>query len=563
MKRDLHKLADAEYDVVIVGSGIYGAAIAWDATLRGLSVALIDRGDFGSATSSNSLKIIHGGLRYLQQLDFKRIRESVRERMVFMRIAPHLVHPLSCVMPIYGHGIKGKEVMFMGMLVNDIISFDRNRLDDPGKTIPMGKIISKKECLQLVPGIDGRGVTGGALWTDAQVYNSERFALSFVLSATQRGAVAANYVECRGLLVNGNRVVGVKAVDAFTGGHLEIRGRVVVNTSGGWVDHVLNGIDGASKRVKLSTAMNLVINRRVLPEIAVGITSPFMHVRNDGRIYQGSRVLFMAPWRDFTLLGTYHLPYEGDPDDLRVTEEEIRAFLDEVNSGYPKDPIRREEVSFFHKGFLPMNGVYRKTGEVRLTKHHHLHDHLREDRIDGLISVVGVKYTTARDVAENAVNMVFKKLGKKPPRCRSHKTRLVGGGIEQFNDYLSEAMAKNSKKLGEEVVRHLVYSYGSDYGCILKYGEKSPDRLKTVPDSSEVLVAEVLHAVQEEMALKLSDVIFRRTDLGSGGHPGEVALEACAGIMAEELSWDDSRAKRELDEVRAVYVPEAWGKIRR
>jgi len=558
MKRDLNKLSQTEYDLVIIGSGIYGSAIAWDATLRGLSVALIDKGDFGSATSANSLKIVHGGLRYLQELDFRRMRESVRERRILMRIAPHLVHPLPCVMPTYGHLMKGKEVMRVGMLMNDLISFDRNRLDDPEKTIPGGRVLSKGECLQLAPGVDGKRVTGGVFWHDAQTYNSERLALSFVLSASKAGAQVANYVEATEFLRRRGRIDGVKARDVITGNELDIRARVVVNASGGWVDKVLGLTDGnvLEKRLNLSTAMNLVVSREVLPGCAVGITSRFRYERVGGKVYRGRRVLFVTPWRHYTLVGTYHRPYSGDPDALRVTEEEIQTFLDEVNGAYPGAPICREEVSFFHKGFLPMEGVDGKTGEVKLTKHYRICDHSRDDGIDGLISVVGVKYTTARNVAEKTVDIAFKKLGKKSPKCTSHVTPLAGGDIGRFEDFLSGATAKIPKGLNSEVIRHLVHNYGSEYQCILEYGKKHSEYGKTVPGSSEVLMAEVFHAVREEMAQKLADVILRRTDLGSGGHPGDAALKGCAGVMAKELGWSKNRMKKELEEVNRVYIPE-------
>ena len=553
MKRDTKALSQHSFDVLIIGAGIYGAATAWDAALRGLSVALIDKSDFGSATSSNSLKIVHGGLRYLQQLDIPRVRESVRERMIFMRIAPHLVHPFPCVMPTYGHFMKGNEIMRMGLYLNDILSFDRNRLQDPEKSISAGRVVSRKECLRLVPGIDGKRVRGGAFWTDAQMYNSERLLLSFVLSASRRGAEVANYIEAKEFLKRGNRVEGVKAVDGLTGDALEIRATMIINTSGGWVDEVLRRALKHSSRVHLSTAMNLVVRRSLLSECAAGIAAPFRFQRNNGSVYQGSRVLFFAPWRKCTLIGTYHQPYSGNPEDLQVTEKEIQDFLENVNAGYPQDPIGRDEISFVHKGFLPMDGIHRKTGEILLTKHSRLYDHFREDGLDGLISVVGVKYTTARDVAEKAVNRIFKKMGKTPPSPLSRDTQLVGGEIERFDDFLSRAVSSTPEGQSAEVVRHLVYNYGSEYARILKYGERRSDLLKTVPGSSEVLLAEVIHAIREEMAQKLTDIVLRRTDLGSAGHPGKEAIATCVRVAAKELGWNKSRTQEEVDDLEKTY----------
>jgi len=552
MKRNTAALSQKEFDVLIIGAGIYGAALAWDATLRGLSVALINKDDFGAATSANSLKIIHGGLRYLQQMDIKRMRESIRERRIFMHIASHLVHPLPCMMPTYGHFIKGPEAMTAGMLLNDIISFDRNSLDDDQKRIPKGKVISKKRCLELAFGLDGSGVNGGALWTDGQVYNSERLLLSFVLSAVQEGAAAANYVKASQFIQKNSRIGGVQAIDKLNGDKFEIRAKVTVNTSGGWVDQTLHSLDTKKERVRLSTAMNLVVKRQLLKETALGFNGYFTYPLNHGQSYSGRHVLFMTPWRDVTLIGTYHRPYNGDPDQMHVTEADIQNFLQEINKGYPNDPIQRDEVSHCYKGFLPMDGMHPKTGEVMLTKQYRIHDHEKEGW-NNLLSVVGVKYTTARDVAVNLCNRIFEKLRRPAPKSTSHEKRLTGGDIDSFNDFLSEALSLYKNKLEARRIRHLVYNFGSEYIKILDYFQEDKKLIESLDGASEVLQAEVIHAVREEMGCKLSDVVLRRTDLGSAGHPGDKALESCAQLMSQELGWSQDRVKKELNETQNQY----------
>ena len=548
-------MSGQDFDVLIIGAGIYGAAAAWDAVSRGLSVALIDKGDFGGATSSNSLKIIHGGLRYLQSLDVDRMRESIRERRNLMAIAPHQVHPLRCILPTSGFLMNGKPVMRLGLLMNDIIGFDRNRIQDPQKRIPAGKVVSKETCMGMIPGLDGRKVTGGALWTDGQVYSTERFLLDFVISAERAGAVCANYVEASDFLKDKNGIRGVVAKDGLTGKTFGIQSKMVLNAAGGWVDCLLEKGVSSRKRVNLSTAMNLVIGRDILPDCAVGLTSRFTFRREDGRDYHGKRVLFMTPWRRFTLAGTFHRPYRGQPDDLLVSETEIRSCLDDINGAYPGTPIRREDVTFFYKGFLPMDGVNPKTGEVRLTRHYRIHDHEKEDGIRGLISVVGVKYTTARDVAQRAVDMVAAKLKKKTGQSISRKTPIAGGDIEWFGTFLSEASRTDTSGLSSVVVRHLVYQYGSEYKRILDYAVKHPIWKKVMPGSQEVIAAEVIHAVREEAAVTLSDVIRRRTDLGAAGDPGDDCLKACAALMARELGWDEKREHKEIQNTKSAYVP--------
>ncbi len=552
MKRDLKKLTDQTFDVLIVGGGIYGATAAWDAVSRGLSVALIEKGDFGGATSANSLKIVHGGLRYLQTLDIGRMRESIRERRTFLRIAPHLVYPLSCLMPTYGHFMKGREVMIAGMLMNDLISFDRNFSVDPAKKIPPGKTISKKACLKIIPYIQQQKLTGGALWTDAQMFNSERLLLSFVLSAARKGAVPANYIQAEGFLKSGDRIEGILARDVLSGDELEIRAKVVLNTCGGWVNSFLHKADADTLDMKLSTAMNLVINKPILKEYAAGITGNFKSKRSDGSVYHGRRVLFMTPWRHVTVVGTYHRPYEADPDRLHVTEAEVEDFLEEVNSAWPGSPIKQDEISFVHKGFLPMDGINPKTGEVNLTPHFRIIDH-RKTQLRGLISIIGVKYTTARDVSKRAVDLVFRILGQKPVKSISHQTQLFGGEIDGFDRFIAEGMDRLSSVCSTEVSMHLICNYGSEYPRLLQIIQSEPEMKALVTGSSEVLTAEVVHGIREEMAVKLSDILLRRTDLGSAGYPGHPVVQHCADVMAKELGWDSFRVKDEIDAVKAIY----------
>lgn len=556
MKRDPATLSKSEYDVLIIGGGIHGATIAWDAALRGLSVALIDKGDFVSGNSSNSLKTVHGGLRYLQQADFRRMRASIRERGLLMRLAPHLVYPLPFLLPTSGKLMKSKWLMHIGMAVNDIVGFNRNKLHkDPSKFIPKCRVISRKECLELAPGLDKSGVTGAAVWYDGQMHNSERLALEFILSAAKQGAEAANYIQANGFMLENGKVIGAKAKDLLTGDEFEIRSRLVINATGPRIDNTLGLIENrqAARSIQLSTAMNLIINREIVSKYAVGVRSRYQNSDPGGKVYRGSRVLFLAPWRGATIVGTQHRPFEGEPEGFSVTEEMITEFIDEINVAYPGAQIRRDEVAFVHQGLIPMDGTYPKLGEVKLTAHHKIHDHEHEEGLAGLISVLGVKYTTARDVAERTVNLAFKKLGKKVVKCRTDEEILVGGRIEQMEDFLNDAIREKPHGLDEKIIRHLVHTYGSEYKTIINYVDDDPDLGSAVPGSSEVTKAEVVHAVREEMACKLSDVLLRRTDLGAAGHPGEECIDACAQMMAEESGWDIEKTQEEIKQVTRIY----------
>jgi len=550
MKRQIKQLTDRTFDLLVIGGGIYGATIAWEAVLRGLSVALIDQSDFGSKTSANSLKIVHGGLRYLQQLDVKRMRESIRERRTYLKIAPHLVHPLPCVMPTYGHMIKGPEVMRAGLMMNDIISADRNRLEDPEKMIPAGRILSRAECLAMVPGIESKRVNGAAFWTDAQIFNTERFNLSFILSAVNQGAEAANYIQAVDYLKRGNRVEGVTARDLISGEKLDIPAKMVVNAAGGWVNTLQPGQQ--EPHIQLSTAMNLVVNRKMLDGCAAGISTTFQYKTSAGNTEQSSRVLFMTPWRDVTVIGTYHKPYQNSPDAMKINRQEIDDFRNEINRGYPGDPVQRNEISYAYKGFLPMDGLHKKTGEVVLTKHYHIYDY-KKDHIEGLITVSGVKYTTARDVAVKVVDRVFGKLGTNGSKSVSHQRRLMGGQIDNFSTFLKETVAAKPPSLSDKTMHHLAYTYGSMTRDILAYGMRDDEMLKLVDGSEEVIRAEIVHAVREEAAQTLSDVILRRTDMGSAGYPGDDILPACARLMGQELGWNKDKINHEISAVKQMY----------
>ncbi|GMR24517.1 MAG: glycerol-3-phosphate dehydrogenase/oxidase [Acidobacteriota bacterium] len=536
MRRNIAALAESEFDLVVIGAGVYGAAIAWDASLRGLSVALIDKADFGSGTSFNNLKTIHGGIRYLQHADFTRIRESVRERRNLMRIAPHLVHPLPFLVPTYrGSVMKSRTAMRVALFVNDLVSWDRNRIHDRQKHLPAGKTLTRAECLELAPGIESENLTGGVLWHDAQMHNSDRLTLSFVLSAAEEGAVVANFIEATELLRDRTRVAGVRARDVVAGtAGLEIRGKLVVNAAGPWVDR----LSGVERRLfHFSKAMNLV-TRPVVRDVAVGVVSRRPHRDRDAVIDTGGRFLCLIPWREVTLVGTAHAPYAGAADDLEATEEDICDLLDDVNDAYPQAKLSRGDVRLVHRGLLPMvSGTQNGVG-VTLAKSYQL-----DDSVDGLLSVVGVKYTTARDVAEKAVDRALALIGKTLPRSRSGDTPVVGGDIESFDELLRNAEGD----VPEDVLRHLVYTYGS------RYAELVSGDCERVSDASPVVVSELRHAVREEMALDLASVVLRRTELGTAGHPGRATLEVCADIMQAELGWSDTRKASELESLETFY----------
>jgi len=556
MQRDLNKIGQHEFDLLIVGGGIYGATAAREAALAGLSVALIEKNDFASGTSGNSLKIVHGGLRYLQHADLKRMRESIAERKILLRIAPHLVHPLPCVMPTYGHAIKGPEVMRIAMLMNDVLSADRNLGADAGHALPMGRVISRDQLLALVPHVETRNLNGGAVWYDAAMYNSERLALAFVRAAVERGAVAANHLAAEEFILQEGRVRGVVARDTIGGGTVEIRARMTLTCAGPWINDLLFRLgDRRPPEQLFSTALNLVVKRRLSEEYAFGVNSRKEFKDKDALIKKGSRLLFVVPWREYTMIGTDHRPWQGTAGEYRVSEADIVNFLNDANAAMPGADIRREEVTFFYGGLLPMTGVNPGSGDVSISKHFRIYDHEREQGIPGLLSILSVKYTTARGVAEAAVRAAGRKLGKKLDHKAGRKRPVWGGDVGDFSGFLATQQAERPAPVTEEQMNQLARNYGSGLGELYKTAGGDPEWLRPVAGQAQVLRAEVLYAARHEMALTLADVILRRTELGSGEYPGDAAAEDAAAIMAAELGWDEARRQRELADLKAIYQP--------
>lgn len=555
MNRDLVQFSKEQHDLLVIGGGIHGACVAWDAALRGLSVALVEMGDFGQATSANSLKTVHGGLRYLQDGDLRVVRRMIHERRSFARIAPHLVHPLPCLMPTLPKLSRSKLAMTAALALNDLMGLDRNRLADPEKHLPRGRIISREECLRLLPGVSDIGITGGALWYDYQIYNTERLTLAFILSAAGLGANVANYVEAIGFLEQADRVTGVRAQDMLTGDEFDVRAKVIVNATGPWANRVLGLLNDErpERPFRLSTAMNLV-TRQVIPEYAAGLSSKYSVQSGDGATKEKSQLLFVAPWRGCSIIGTHHAPYNGLPGDYSVTEEQIHAFLDQFDSAYPGAGLKREDVFLVHGGLLPAEQDG-DPGDVKLVRHGRVYDHGQDGGPEGLLTLLGVKYTTARHMARKAVDRTFVKLGKDSPKCLTDDTLLWGGQIGRFDDFLIEASKDWPQALTPQAIQHLVHNYGSEYGQILSYLKDDASLAERVCSASQVLKAEVVHAMRNEMAQRLTDIVLRRTELGTAGYPGELCLRSCAALMAEELNWDDKRVEEELSAASAAFTP--------
>jgi Glycerol-3-phosphate dehydrogenase len=544
MKRNLERLVNQTFDILVIGGGIHGAITAWDATLRGLSVALIERGDFGSGTSQNSLKIIHGGLRYLQDGNLSRIRMMARERTTWMKIAPHLIHPLACLIPTTQKMSRSRMAMGLALMANDILSFDRNHLVDPQKYLIDGMIVSQRELSRILPGYDVSTSTGGAVWYDAQIYNSERLLLEFILSAVDAGAEVANYVEAISFIQQGNRIIGVRAKDVQTGQIFDVQSKLVINCAGAWVDCLLEKAALRSEYVT-SVAMNVIVNQ-VWSEVAVGLTSQPVNGNPP-------QVLFIVPWKNKSMIGTCHIPWRDTPHAFKLNEAMVQQFLDQINSAHPPLKLSLDDVRQVTWGFLPVHKTEAHKQPVRLTRDGVVIDHQKKDGVSGLISILGVKYTTARMVAEQAMDLAVNRLGMQTKKCQTHMTPVRGGRIEDFRALLRKALLTVPRVINERSAEHLVYTYGSEYQKLVDCALGQPDLARRIDPPLPVTVAEVQHAVHHEMALTLADVIGRRTELGSTGLPSMAALQKCTDVISREFQWSPERQQQEINSVIQTY----------
>ncbi len=536
MRRDLARLASEEFDLLVVGGGIYGAAAAWDATQRGLSVALIDKGDFGGATSFNNAKTVHGGVRSLQRGRLAEVREYLEERRAFSVMLPHLVHPLPFLLPTYRSGLQHRLAMRAYFALYDLIARDRNAVADPSKHLPPSRLISREECLRLHPALDPAGVTGGVVWYDAQFSNSDRAGLAFVASAVRSGGcAAANYVEATSLLTSNGRVQGVMAADRLGTPTFPIRARTVLLAAGAWTDEWLQRqLPGVAPLVPTwSLAMNLIVRPVTRTHAVAG--------KARGRLF------FLAPWHDVTIAGTSHDPWQRRADDVAPRHDDVVRLMADLDIAFPGLGLTARDVRLVHRGLLPATEATAR--RVKLLRHSPVTNHAVHGML-GLVSLVGVRYTTARRSAEQAIDMVGAVLGRSLRPCATATTRLDGGAIDNFDEYLAESV--RAAPPGIDVAR-LVRNYGSRHTMILTLMQARPELAAPLGPGCAVTGAEIVYAVTSEMAMCLADAVLRRTDAGSRGHPGAEVLEKAASLMADRLGWTPQRRADEIAAVNRAY----------
>ena len=535
--RDLNRLASTSYDVLVIGGGIHGLFCAYECASRGLHVALIDGGDIGSGTSFNHQKTAHGGLRSLQTLAIRRAREAIRERRALARIAPWLLRPLPFIVGTYRSATRGRAALRAAFAVDEWLGRKRNEGVEPELHLPRPRLLSRTATLKLFPGIRQERLTGGAQWYDYQMVENDRLTFSVGAAADRAGADLATYVEARGVRRQDGRIAAIQAHDVLSGSELQIQARVVVNATGARAGEVMQML-GVSRPFPLLKAMNLV-TARPAADIALAAADP------------RGRMLTLVPWRGKAIVGTGQsaAPVTSSTDST-ITAAELESFIADANHAFPALKLAPADVTLVHRGLVP--AVARRDGTADLLPNSLILDHGSEGA-PGAVTVVGAKYTTARAVAERLANRVGRFLGKALGRSRSATAVLPFAGIADHEALAIETGRDLGIELEVSLLRHLISRYAEGAAEIVKLIAQHPNTAAPIGPPAPTIAAEVQYVIRHELALRLSDIVLRRTTAGAARHPGAMVLQACAQIAAIELGWDSSRTSEEIAAVEAFY----------
>jgi glycerol-3-phosphate dehydrogenase len=524
-------LEDAEYDVVIVGGGMAGAGVARDLALRGVSAALVEKGDFASATTSQSSKLIHGGLRYLELFDFSLVRESLRERETLRRLSPHLVRPLPFLVPVYRDSSRSLIKVRIGLRLYDWLA--------PGRDRERYRVLPAVDALSLEPALRASDLRGAGYYFDDLLVFPERLCLENVLAACRMGARAFNYTQVTEIVRSPKgAITGVRARDLLTGRVATLGARIVVNATGPWVDE-LRALARVSERgpriLRRTKGIHCLLPK--LTERAI------YHSTGD------DRMIFVIPWREFSLVGATDTDFNGDLDRLHATGDEVNYLLDEVYKVLPDRRVAAREVVYTYAGVRPLSFEMGK----RASDVSRAHKVVAEER-GRFLSITGTKLTCFRSLAAELGDQVVRTLGRSAP-ARSARVAIDGTDEEvsrvearAWLDVSGEAAATG---LGRETLETLVTTYGRGWSRVIDLAGKVASGTDPLCPSNPDIVAELHRAVQDEMAVSLQDVLLRRTGLGTSRCQGRDCAESIGRRMAPLLAWTPRRLDAELDAYHA------------
>ena len=547
MKRFIENYKEEEFDLVVIGGGITGATVAYEASSRGLSVALIEKSDFSSATSSATSKMIHGGLRYLSTYEFGLVRESLKERRVLTNIAPNFIHPASFIFSIYKKDKVSNLMMKIGMLLYELFSFDKNWLWDKSKKMPFHKSVSAKNISKLFPNAVKEGLVGGQMYYDCSSHSPERFTLGFIKSAVKHGAKVSNYTRVEDFDVEQQDdikiIKGVKVVDETTGVTHNVKSKLVINCAGPWADILLDKVKDVkgNQELRRSEGIHIVTKKLVEKHVYSGSTSIGKH-------------FFLVPYRNHTLIGTTDKEYVGKPNDYKVTKKAVEELLADVNESFGEnEKIKYEDIIYTYGGLRPLvedqtEDSYNSSRKYEITGE-------KKNGIEGLITVEGGKFTTSRMLAEKAIDKALKILGLPDSKSVSENKHLVGSKIKDFSEFVLRKQKQYSSFLPNQI-EYLTKCYGTEIDELFSIADENKEYKKALNQDGENL-AQVIFAIRNEMALTLSDIMLRRTGLAQLGNPGKEVIEEVAKLVSEELNWNTEKLADEITKLETLLkIPE-------
>ncbi len=532
----LDRAATTQLDVLVIGGGISGAAILWDATLRGLRAALVEKNDYASGTSQATSKLIHGGLRYLKNGELGLVRESLRERRRLATIAPHAIRPARFLYPAYPHNPAGRFLMHTALSIYGTLSLDRNLRVPEHLRLPGYQYVSAEEAVRLEPGLPREGLRGAFLYSDYMNLNPERLCCEFIFAARERGALAFNYAEVVGLEQQGTTrpVHALRVRDRLTGRSVQLRAPVVINATGPWADF-LPGVQ-RSQRLVRSKGIHVITR-------AINRSYPIALHRRDGTH------IFIIPWRGRSILGTTDTRFEEHPDALRVTRADVLSVLSDINELYPSARLTPGDVQFFYGGIRPLTDeggdVENTYSASRRTEVYHHSD----DGRAGLWTVLGGKYTTSRALAEHVLDEVCQYLPGRQGECLTARERLPGGRFDSRSALLSD-LERDFPAVPAEERATLAERYGALAGRMLTGSPSGSLRLAT---GEAFYQNEIRYLLEQEDIQHLTDLYFRRSGLGTVGAPPEPITQAISKTAARELGWNRRELGVELRSVRERY----------
>src|SRR3954468_9187530 len=513
------RLATKQFDVLVVGGGVTGAGVALDAATRGLSTALVEQRDFASGTSSRSSKLFHGGLRYLEQMNFDLVREALKEReLMLSRIAPHLVKPVSFLYPLTGRGWE-RPYVSAGLTLYDTMGGSRS--------VPRHKQLTRTGALKLAPALKREALTGGLLYYDAQA-DDARHTLTTVRTAAAYGATVVASARVVELLRAGERVVGALVEDVETGERTEVRASVVINCTGVWTDDIQTMAGGRGRfHVRASKGVHIVVPRdRINSETGLILRTE-------------KSVLFVIPWGTHWIVGTTDTDWELDLAHPAATRADIDYILEHVNAVL-KVPLTHGDIQGVYAGLRPLlAGESEDTSQLS-------REHAVARPQPGLISIAGGKYTTYRAMAADAIDAATADLGPIPSSVPEHVPLVGADGYHAMVNLTGELAREHD--LPRWRVEHLLGRYGSLLAEVLALGDDDPSLLEPVPSAQEYLRAELRYAATHESALHLDDILARRTRMSiETKHRGVDSAQETADLVRDVLGWDDQQVRAEVE----------------